>query len=219
MKCFYGAIKRFYGAWGCPVSAELRLWLECANIWDMRKKSTYTPKIGAEICERLAEGEPLRKICRDPHMPAWRTVYDWIKADSEFATRIAHARMLGFDAIAEEALEIADTPMAGEEIEDDGEKVRTRRGDMLGHRKLRVETRLKLLAKWCPAKYGDRTAMELTGANGGPVRITDTERAARIAAILAAAQARKAKAEGGGESEASSGQDRASHDGNINDLV
>lgn len=155
------------------------------------RKSTYTPEIGAEICARLAEGEPLRVICRDPHMPAWRTVYDWIEADSDLAARIARARKLGFDAIAEEALEIADTPVVGEETEDDGEKVKTKRGDMLGHRKLQVETRLKLLAKWCPAKYGDRTAMELTGANGGPVQIGDTERAAKIAAILANAQARK----------------------------
>jgi hypothetical protein len=154
-------------------------------------KSTYTPEIGAEICARLAEGEPLRVICRDPHMPAWRTVYDWIEADSDLAARIARARKLGFDAIAEEALEIADTPVVGEETEDDGDKVKVKRGDMLGHRKLQVETRLKLLAKWCPAKYGDRTAMELTGANGGPVQIGDTERATKIAAILANAQARK----------------------------
>jgi hypothetical protein len=154
-------------------------------------KSTFTPEIAAEICARLAEGEPLRVICRDAHMPAWRTVYDWIEANDDFSARIARARKLGFDAIAEEALEIADTPEIGEETEDDGEKVKVKRGDMLGHRKLQVETRLKLLAKWCPAKYGDRTAMELTGANGGPVQISDTERAAKIAAILANAKARQ----------------------------
>lgn len=154
-------------------------------------KSTFTPEIAAEICTRLAEGEPLRAICRDAHMPAWRTVYDWIEVNEDFAARIACARKLGFDAIAEQALEIADTPVVGEETEDDGDKVKVKRGDMLGHRKLQVETRLKLLAKWCPAKYGDRTAMELTGADGGPVQISDTERAAKIAAILAAAQARK----------------------------
>ena len=34
-------------------------------------------------------------------MPAWRTVYDWIRAHPDFATRIAHARELGFDAIAD----------------------------------------------------------------------------------------------------------------------
>jgi hypothetical protein len=76
---------------------------------------------------------------------------------------------MGFDAIAEEALLIADSPMMGEEIEEDGERVKVRRADMLGHRKLQVWARLQLLAKWCPEKYGDRTAMELTGKDGGPV--------------------------------------------------
>lgn len=127
----------------------------------MNSRSTYRPEIAAEICTRLAEGEPLRQICRDPHMPAWRTVYDWIEADNDFAARIARARQLGFDAIAEEALEIANTPVVGEETEDDGEKVKIKRGDMLGHRKLQVETRMKLLAKWCPQKYGEKTAVDL----------------------------------------------------------
>lgn len=122
-----------------------------------------TPEILDEICNRIAEGEPLRAICRDEHMPSWRTVYDWINLDSAFAARIAHARELGFDAIAEEALAISDTPVVGEETEDDGEKVKVKRGDMLGHRKLQIETRLKLLAKWCPAKYGDKQAVELSG--------------------------------------------------------
>lgn len=153
--------------------------------------ATYTPELAEEICNRIAEGEPLRAICRDAHMPSWRAVYDWIGKDEDFASRIAQARKMGFDAIAEEALEIADTPQDGEETETSELGKKVKRGDMLGHRKLQVETRLKLLAKWCPAKYGERTAMELTGANGGPVQISDTERAAKVAAILAAAQSRK----------------------------
>ena len=31
---------------------------------------------------------------------------------------------------------------------------------MLGHRKLRIDTRLKLLAKWNPKKWGDRMALD-----------------------------------------------------------
>ena len=122
----------------------------------------YNHEIADEICARIAEGEPLRKICRDLHMPSWQAVYQWIGKDEDFARRIARARDLGFDAIAEEALEISDTPVVGEETEDDDEKVKVKRGDMLGHRKLQVETRLKLLAKWCPAKYGEKRAVDLT---------------------------------------------------------
>jgi len=144
-----------------------------------------------EICRRLSEGETLRAICRDEEMPPWRSVYDWISQDEGFAARFARAREVGADAIAEDILSIADTPQMGEETEESETGMRVKRADMLGHRKLQIETRLKLLAKWCPKKYGDKAALELTGADGGPVQITDTERAAKIAAILAAAKARR----------------------------
>lgn len=48
-------------------------------------------EIEDEIVRRLSDGEPLRSICRDEHMPSWRAVYDWMD-DVEFASRIAHAR-------------------------------------------------------------------------------------------------------------------------------
>jgi hypothetical protein len=126
-----------------------------------------TPEVIDEICRRISEGEPLRAICRDAHMPSWRAVYDWLSEDEEFAARIARARDLGFDAIAQEAMAIADTPVIGEETEDDGDRVKVKRGDMLGHRRLQVETRLKLLSKWCPKRYGEQSAMQITGADGG----------------------------------------------------
>lgn len=122
-----------------------------------------TPELLDEICRRIAEGETLRSICRDLHTPHWTTVYDWIKEDEAFALRIAQARELGFEAIAEEALAIADTPQQGEEREESESGVKVKKGDMLGHRKLQVETRLKLLAKWSPKKYGDKQQIEHSG--------------------------------------------------------
>lgn len=109
-----------------------------------------------EICARIADGEPLRVITRESGMPKWRTVYNWLEEDDEFKARFTRARDIGFDAIAEEALEIANTPCEGQIItsKEWGNEIKTE--DMLGHRKLQIETRLKLLAKWSPKKYGDR---------------------------------------------------------------
>lgn len=113
-------------------------------------------EIKTEICERVSDGEPLRVICREGGMPSWRTVYQWREDDPAFASRIAHAREVGFDAIAEDALLIANTPCPGQIVtsKEWGEEIKTE--DMLGHRKLQIETRLKLLAKWSPKKYGER---------------------------------------------------------------
>lgn len=114
--------------------------------------SKYTDELAEEICTRIANGEPLRAICRDDHMPNWTTVYAWINADPELARRIARARELGADAIAEDTINIIDTPP---------ERVATPMGSKIdpGYvqwQKNRVEQRLKLLSKWQPKKYGER---------------------------------------------------------------
>lgn len=138
----------------------------------MGRHSTYSQEAADAICARIAEGETLRAVCRDEAMPAWRTVYDWMTANGDFAARIAHAREMGGDAISQEILEIADTPLSGvrREVAADGQ-VKEVHEDMLGHRKLQVETRLKLLAKWFPKKYGDKLDLN----HGGTLRLDKTD--------------------------------------------
>lgn len=101
--------------------------------------SERTPEIESEIIERLSAGEPLAAICRDLGIGR-RTVYDWKDGDENFAARIARARELGFDAIAEDGLSIVD------DLTEDP-----------ASRRVRSEYRLKLLAKWDPKRYGDKT--------------------------------------------------------------
>jgi hypothetical protein len=144
-----------------------------------------TPELLDEICRRIADGETLRSICRDAHTPSWRTVYDWINDDPVFASRIERARELGFDAIAEEALTISDTPLEGTETEISDTGTKVKKSDMLGHRKLQIETRLKLLAKWHPKKYGDSSKVELSGSLALN-QMSDDEIRAELAALTAA---------------------------------
>jgi hypothetical protein len=119
------------------------------------RPSKRTPAIVERICARLSLGEPLAQICRDADMPDVSTVWDWSKDDPGISQSIARARELGFDALAAEALRIADTPIAGVRTKAGKDGVEEWTEDMLGHRRLQVETRLKLLAKWDPARYGD----------------------------------------------------------------
>ncbi len=138
------------------------------------RPSKYDPQIARIICEQLSEGVPLRQICRENQgFPAWRTVYDWMGKDEALSASIARARDIGYDAIAEECLLIADTPQFGEKqvMTDEGSTITVE--DMLGHRKLQIETRLKLLAKFHPTKYGDK--LGLHGVDGAaPIKTEDT---------------------------------------------
>jgi hypothetical protein len=134
-----------------------------------------TPEVVASILDRLASGEPLAQICRDQGMPHPTTWRDWCHADEALSIAYARARDDGFDAIAGEALRIADTPRMGEIVTEKGDgTVERREEDMLGHRRLQIETRLKLLAKWDPKRYGDK--VQLSGDGGGPIQLEAVKR-------------------------------------------
>lgn len=127
--------------------------------------SKRTPEVEAIIEQCIAEGIPLRQICREPGMPSWFSVYQWMNSDPEFASRIARARETGFDAIAADSLAIVDAQPERNQFGgiDSGS---------VAHAKLRAEHRLKLLAKWSPKRYGDKVENVHTGPDGGPVALS-----------------------------------------------
>lgn len=143
----------------------------------MSRPSKFTPELAAEICDRIAEGESLRAICREDGMPDRRTVLRWLDKDSAFAARCAKARELQADALEEGMAEVETLTLAGE-LDPKAANV------VLSSRRWRAE-------KLAPKRYGVRNAMELTGANGGPVQLSDADRAARLAGLLALAQQRR----------------------------
>jgi hypothetical protein len=152
-----------------------------------------TAAVEQRIIDGLCDGVPLRELCRQEGMPNWRTVYDWISADEVFAAQVAHARDLGFDALAEDILEIADDgtndwvsrKMKDGSIKDviDSEHVQ--------RSKLRIETRLKLLACWSPKKYGDKKTVDVGNKDGETLKVESN--ADNIALTLQLAEALLAK--------------------------
>jgi hypothetical protein len=70
----------------------------------------FSPEIANEICDRIAKGESLRKICgpeRDDFLPGQTTVYQWLATNAEFAKQYAHARELQGDTYADRAVDEA----------------------------------------------------------------------------------------------------------------
>lgn len=144
-----------------------------------------TSEIENEIVAGLSDGIPLRQLCRI-HGVGKSTVYDRMEADTEFAGRIARAREEGFDTIAEEALEIADDGTNDWLTRErpDGSTYESLNGEHVQRSKLRVETRLKLLSKWDPKRYGDK--LDLTSGNELLRNLDDETLDAKIAAKMKA---------------------------------
>ena len=134
-----------------------------------RPTKSVPQDIAEQVVVWLASGKTLRDFCRLPGMPHYSTIYDWLDKDEEFTQRFARARATGEDVISQECLAIAD---------DDSRDVTGELGMpnnvAVARDRLRIDTRLKLLAKWNPKKYGDKTQQEITGANGGPIQLVSS---------------------------------------------
>ncbi len=116
------------------------------------------------VVEGLRKGTPLTVICSADGMPCDDTVRAWAAADEEIGRAIARAREAGFDAIAMDALAIADEVT-------DKDTIPTAHGEIpnkewIMRSKLRVDTRLKLLSKWDPKRYGEATMLKHADADG-----------------------------------------------------
>jgi hypothetical protein len=92
--------------------------------------------------------------------------------NAAFAERFARARDTGHDIIAQECLEIADRKAEDYMVLADGREQLDR--EHVQRSKLRIETRLKLLAKWNPKKWGDK--LELAGDQQNPLMIQQITR-------------------------------------------
>lgn len=131
------------------------------------RPSKFTPALAKEICARLSVAEPLTVICQSEHMPHDDTVRLWQKSRPEFAQDIARAREAGWDKLAKECLEIADATENDTVMVGAGEHEREAANtEWISRSKLRVETRLKLLAKWDPKRYGEKIQQEHSGEIG-----------------------------------------------------
>ncbi|WP_035977455.1 hypothetical protein [Bradyrhizobium sp. th.b2] len=134
----------------------------------MARPSDYSLQLAALICDRMAEGESLRTICKDEDMPARSTVFLWLAAHKEFSDLYARAVDARAHLLAEEILEISDDGRNDTYKDDEGNVMTDH--DVIARSRLRVDSRKWLAARLAPRKYGDKITQEVTGADGGPIK-------------------------------------------------
>ena len=119
------------------------------------RPTLYSLEIALEICDRIADGESLVKICSDPKMPKKTAVYEWLLRHKEFAEIYARAREDQADTLADEIHAISDE--LPQQIVDDKGKTRYDSA-YVQWQKNRVDARKWVAAKLKPKKYSDRIA-------------------------------------------------------------
>jgi hypothetical protein len=148
------------------------------------RPSDFSQEIADHICEELSEGRSLRQICReDAGTPSKTTVFRWL-ADpryTAFRDQYGRARDAQADALVEECLEIADDGSNDWMERNQGENVGyTVNGEHVQRSKLRCDQRKWWAARLAPKKYGDKSAVEHSGPDGGPIVTYDAAELANL---------------------------------------
>lgn len=136
------------------------------------RPSDYTQELADLICEKLADGESMRKVCEAECMPAKRTIFNWLRTNEEFLHQYEKAKVEAADKYAEEIIEIADDGRNDYIMRQnaDGSEYEVVNTEHIQRSRLRVDARKWVSSKLKPKKYGDKVTTELTGKDGGPIQ-------------------------------------------------
>jgi hypothetical protein len=136
-------------------------------------KFNMTDKLFDELCERMVDGESVRTICKDDHMPAISTLMKILNENPERSAQYARAIQMRADAMFEEIMDISDdgsNDFMLRNSEDPTSVVLN--GEHVQRSKLRVDSRKWALGRMNPKKYGDKTF--LGGVEDAPIKVQNT---------------------------------------------
>lgn len=118
-------------------------------------RAIYTPEIGEIICEYIANGGSLTKLCELPAMPSYNVILKWRRDHPDFAEMIDMARVDRAEYHRDKVLSTAE--------EADAVNIQVA--------KLQVEAH-----KWAaktdnPGQYGDKSSLSIGGGASQPLVI------------------------------------------------
>jgi hypothetical protein len=179
----------------------------------MSKPTQYEETLASELLERMAEGETLKSICADEHMPRQKIVRAWINgeygAPLTLAPLYARARHHQADGFAADIISLADAVDDNAELAGvnavsalplDASPSEQRRAHFFAKKrsvegaKLAIDARKWTAARMNPSRWGDKVTLEHSMDPDKPVRIDftnmTTEQLERLTALEAELVAR-----------------------------
>ena len=125
----------------------------------MWKNSTkFSQEVFDEICLRIAEGESLRKICKDEKMPNITTVWHWLNNNEALDKQYARAREEQAETLVDEIIDISDYKKDDTYLDEDGKEIINQ--EVIARSRLRVDARKWVASKLKPKRFGDYTKVQ-----------------------------------------------------------
>jgi hypothetical protein len=127
------------------------------------RPSLYTDELGIEIARRIAAGQSIRKISKDPTMPDFDTIITWAHtAKHPFSYHYDRARENQAETLVDEILDISDDGSNDWMVNKFGETVPNH--EHIQRSRLRVDARKWIASKFKPKRFADRIHNEVSGS-------------------------------------------------------
>jgi hypothetical protein len=143
------------------------------RVSDVRPKGRpriYTPELGKEVCELIAQGYTFSQIGNMPYMPHGATFLGWARDIEDFSTAFRRACEVRADLWIDDTVDIADDGSR------DYHLVQTETGprivvdhDHIKRTSIRIAARQWHAAKTNAKRYGDKSQVAFTTDNPPPV--------------------------------------------------
>ena len=132
--------------------------LKNMNMKKIGRPTKYNQKLATEICKRLAEGIPLRTVCKADDMPDASSVFLWLHDNKDFSEQYARAKEESADADLETIEAIGDTAI--EEAKNADPKAANA---VVSAYKLKADNMKWGMSKKKPKKYSDHLDLTTNG--------------------------------------------------------
>lgn len=119
------------------------------------------------ILTKIVEGEDIVRWCKEVGNPSFTDVMWLCDQDADFAEAYEQALKYKAHRLLHECVDIADAGYANARAAG-----------------VRIETRIKMIEKLLPDRFGNRVRQEITGKDGGAVEINGAGTSAQILALI-----------------------------------
>lgn len=126
---------------------EAKARAKAGKIGRPRKRPEITHELTLALCDRLAAGKPLYRICEDPAMPSLTEVYVRMAHDASFGELIHRARAAQQHAMVDQTIELADSATPAD----------------WQVKRLQIWSRQWVAGRLQPRFYGDKLQAEVSG--------------------------------------------------------
>jgi hypothetical protein len=122
----------------------------------------FSEKLAMELCHRVAGGEFLTNICKEPDMPTISKVAQWKKERHEFKVLYDDAIRDRLDIFEDEVVTIADDSENDFKlVKKGGKQVKVLDAEVISRAKLRVDVRKAHLKAYRPERWGEQSTLNV----------------------------------------------------------